>query len=185
MKIIMLTQGKFTTVDDEDYEELVKHKWCLGGRGKYAIRRVYRTCVKMANVIMKPPPGMVVDHISGDTLDDRRCNLRVCTEKQNHANRAKKRTTDYLYKGVEPFPNGRWRAVIFFDGKKHNLGTFTDPKAAAMAYDTVALHTWGEYARLNLPDEPPDLVFMRSKRTSAGGRKVSPLWETLVKESTR
>src|SRR6185436_6477528 len=82
--------GKPVTVSDEDYPELNKHSWIV--ENGYAIRRVrsngIRKRIYMHNEIMKPPPTLEVDHISGDTLDNRRENLRLVGECAQHQNRA-------------------------------------------------------------------------------------------------
>lgn len=95
------------------------------------------------------PKDKEVDHISGDTLDNRRSNLRVCTRAQNAKNRCVSRTSRSGIKGVMLKPNGRWRASIQANGVKHNLGTFETAKQAAEAYDRAANKLHGEFARLN------------------------------------
>lgn len=144
-------KGKFAIVDDEDYEELFKYKWCLDAWGGYAVRfdnRRMRGLIKMHREIMKPPDKSHVDHINGNSLDNRRCNLRLCTSMQNIWNKRKK--SGQKFKGVHPSGSG-WRAVIQTNGKQHHIGTFATEIEAAMAYDEVAKREQGEFARLNFP----------------------------------
>jgi hypothetical protein len=94
MKLIPLTQGKFAMVDDGDWPELNKHKWQASydqdtktwraGRGYRVGNKVKH--VLMSRFIMGEPAGMVVDHVNHDTLDNQRCNLRICTRAENMQN---------------------------------------------------------------------------------------------------
>lgn len=54
------------------------------------------------------------------------------------------------YRGVR-IEKGRYRAVIEVAGKRKHLGYFTDPVAAALAYDAEAWLAWDEEAALNFP----------------------------------
>lgn len=94
-------------------------------------------------------PGEKVDHINGNTLDNRRANLRRCTNAQNIRNSRKYRSGSVSqYKGVTT-SRGQWRAQICCDYKKYNLGTFATEEEAAMAYDREAVKRFGGFARLN------------------------------------
>jgi hypothetical protein len=100
--------------------------------------------------IMDPPPGMVVDHANRDKLDNRRANLRVCTQSQNLYNSAKSPGGSSRYKGVSIVGRtGRWLAQIRIAGKQTHLGRFTNEADAAHAYDDAAKATFGEFALLN------------------------------------
>jgi len=85
---IPLSQGLFVLVDPEDYEELNKHKWCAVRckHSYYAVRRANNKQIYMHRVIMKTPPGMKVDHVYGDGLDNRKRHRRNCTNAQNSYN---------------------------------------------------------------------------------------------------
>ena len=93
MRKIKLTKGLFALVDDEDYEALSMHKWQAShesrGTKHYAVRFVKRdgrnVKIRMHREIMglnKESP-LVVDHLDGDGLDNRKCNLEVTTQSQN------------------------------------------------------------------------------------------------------
>ena len=101
------------------------------------------------SLLMKPPNGFVVDHINGDTLDNRRNNLRVCTNKQNVRNMRKHRGTS-KYKGVRWAAHAKqWAAVISPNGKTYHLGYSKDERDCAVMYDIAAQLFYGPYARLN------------------------------------
>jgi hypothetical protein len=106
----------------------------------------------MHRQILGAPPGQQVDHINGDTLDNRRVNLRLATHGQNQHNRGKYRNNKSGYKGVSwDKAAGKWRAQIKFNNKKYNLGRYHDPIEAALAYDAAAIRLHGAFARLNFP----------------------------------
>ena len=155
MKDIELTQGKVALVDDEDYEYLKQSKWyahnqrdgecyAMGGRGK----------IYMHRLIMGTPKGMYTDHINGNGLDNRKENLRVCTNAQNLMNRPKSKINTTGYKGVTISKyrdriNTYIRAQININGKNKFLGFHKTPELAAKAYNKAAIKYHGEFAQLN------------------------------------
>lgn len=116
MKLIKLTRGFFAKVDDEDYEELSKYKWHfkIGTKNKtgYATRGVQENGkVKfflMHRQIMGFPEGMVIDHKNHDTLDNRKENLKICSQKENLKNRKIKTLVQFDNRQI----NNKWRVVI-------------------------------------------------------------------------
>jgi hypothetical protein len=89
----------------------------------------------------------MVDHINGDTLDNREVNLRVVTRSQNSAN-ADRPPNGTGYRGVRKLPSGRFQARIHGE-KGGKLGTFDAVEDAARAYDKAARERYGECARVN------------------------------------
>ena len=77
-------------VDDADYEALKGKTWHITKRGRYAATNVkvapgvYRSMF-LHRLLIEPPEGMVVDHINGNKLDNRRENLRVVSSAGNLA----------------------------------------------------------------------------------------------------
>lgn len=69
-KLIPLTRGKFTTVSDWRYEELMYHNWhaYFNGLKWYAAAKINGRNVYMHRLIMDEPKGMDIHHINGDTL---------------------------------------------------------------------------------------------------------------------
>lgn len=86
MSSIPLTQGRVVLVDDEDYEWLSERKWHAHKSSThwYAACWIKGKMIRMHRLITDAPDGLVVDHINGDTLDNRRCNLRICTTRENN-----------------------------------------------------------------------------------------------------
>lgn len=95
------------------------------------------------------PKGYYVDHIDGNTLNNRRGNLRIVTPQQSGANQ-KSRGGKSKYRGVFQQESGRWTAQLSSGGIRWCLGTYDTEKQAAEAYDDKAKKIHGEYARLNL-----------------------------------
>jgi hypothetical protein len=140
-------------VDDEDFQFLSSFKWCV------AIRRngkAYAQCGTngklMHRLIMNPPPGMQVDHINGNSLDNRRSNLRPCTLPENCRNKRKAKNKLGRFKGT------CWRsqkrksqAVIWHNNKQHHLGMFSTEEEAARVYDAEAIRLFGPFACTNFP----------------------------------
>jgi hypothetical protein len=156
MKEIILTQGKVALVDDEDFEELSKYKWCAARSSYtyYALRAVTvnntKTTIAMHQVIMKPDAGLDVDHKDGNKLNNQKFNLRVCSHKANTRNQQKRFGTS-SYKGVSwDKVNCKWFTTIKVNGKGINLGRYSTEEEAATVYNAAAIKYFGEYAKLNV-----------------------------------
>lgn len=157
MKQILLTQGKFALVDDEDYERLNQHKWCAyKSRGLwYAMSNIkiegkYRH-IKMHRFILDIQLGdkREVDHINHNTLDNRRSNIRICSHSENLKNRVKGRGTS-SFLGVHKEKNKKkWRSLINVEGRDLHLGYFIFEELAALAYDFAAMKYHREFASFN------------------------------------
>lgn len=159
-KLISLTQGKHAIVDANDFDWLNQWKWNYHKFG-YAIRTQHvamlnrkqkKTGIRMHRLIMNAPAGSDVDHINGNTLDNRRCNLRLCTRSQNMMNQKKTRGLS-KYKGV--YLNGernKWMARLKINRRTIFLGRFSSQEEAALAYNNAAKKYFGQFAKLNEVD---------------------------------
>lgn len=155
MKQIPLTQGLFAIVDDVDFEAISKFKWCAhkhrGGRF-YAVRKGEKRCslILMHRMISGAGPSLVVDHINHNGLDNRRENLRVCTNVENLRNANLSKNNSSGFKGVSwSKDKNKWEAYITIGGKKKSLGKYTEASDAAQAYNIAAERYFGEFALLN------------------------------------
>ena len=106
----------------------------------------------MHRMIMRPRKGYLVDHIDHNGLNNRRCNLRVCTPQQHQANRGPCGGTS-RFAGVFLNRSNKWQAGIQWCGEYHYLGVFDDEVEAAKARDRKAYELNGEYAYLNFPED--------------------------------
>ena len=161
MREILLNQDKVTLVDDADYDYLNQYRWHAHqnhGR-KWYVERLIRQDGKWKEVfmhrqILAAPSGMETDHINGNGLDNRRCNLRICTTSENQQNqRAQSRLKSSQFKGVSwREREGKWRAIIQFHNKSIWLGYFISEVKAALAYDAAAKKYFGEFAKTNFTE---------------------------------
>ncbi len=130
-------------MDDADRHFLVGREWYINiTKGGNYIRS--RDKVYLHRLLMAPPAGMMVDHINGNGLDNRRANLRLCTASQNHMNRASQRSGR---KGIhfEKYTQ-RWRAEITANGKQHKSKRFdTEAEAIAWREEAERIHH-GEFS---------------------------------------
>lgn len=155
VKIISLTKGASTMIDDVDYPLIVSLRWCLASNG-YAVHYHWHDGwvenIFMHRYLMQPPPGMEVDHIDGNRLNNVRSNLRFATHGQNQANRRRMKHNRSGYKGVS-FNQGKYEARIQSEGRVVYLGRYETALEAARVYDAAAIQLHGVFAALNFPDE--------------------------------
>lgn len=155
---IPLSRGLSATVDADDFVFLSQWKWTA-----YAAYRTFYACrrqrsgdryvlVLMHRALMCPPDGAVIDHINSDGTDNRRSNLRVCSQRQNQMNLRPQRGGTSLLKGVWMDNSRRnkkkWRSAIRVNGRLLYLGRFETEEGAAAAYAAAALEHFGEFARV-------------------------------------
>lgn len=154
MAKIMLTQGFFAIVDKEDFKRVNIHRWkILKTDGKlYACRTIKRRhTLLMHRFLTNAKKGQFVDHRNGNGLDNRRLNIRLCTQSQNLANSKKTRGVS-KFKGVYwNKEKQKWQVQISYKHTNRYVGRFTSEYEAAKAYDTKAFELFGEFALLNFP----------------------------------
>jgi len=128
---VKLTQGYEAQISPEDIA-LLGHLWCVShpetGR-PYAVRRKEGKIVYMHREVCQPRPlpSEDVDHINGDTLDNRRENLRPVTRSLNNLNRRS-------VKGVYYHKRHKlWQAYISINRKRTHLGWHKTEEAAREA----------------------------------------------------
>lgn len=150
VKKILLTQGKFALVDDEDYKMLNQFRWyahkAKGIKSRkvfYVHRKKDKKTILMHRFILDAPKGFQVDHINGNGLDNRKSNLRIVTSRQNQQNRQVNCTSKYP--GVcWSLSAKKWMVDIKIKGKKKYLGYFKTEKEAFQAYKSAVHELTGE-----------------------------------------
>ena len=154
MREIELNLGMRAIVDAEDYEKVNKYKWLAKRSGKnseyYARRNTHidgkRKTLWMSRVVMDTPGAVQVDHINGNTLDNRKSNLRFCSHTENMRNRKLQKNNKLGIKGVYCDRN-KFKAQIGFNGKNITLGRFNVLGDADSAYRVAEEKYFGEFAR--------------------------------------
>lgn len=89
----------------------------------------------------------VVDHINGNTLDNRICNLRNVSKSENAKNHGKKINKSGLPCGIRLLPSGKYQARVTCDGSVVCLGTFKSSQDAQLAYLNKRNELFKEYSR--------------------------------------
>jgi hypothetical protein len=156
VRLIPLGDGFYAYVDAADYEWLSQWQWHL--HSGYAARHEKRKWIFMHRQIVKPPKGKIVDHMDGNKTNNCRCNIRPCSHRENQRNRCKERGSASRFKGVfYDRRRNKWYAKCRYEGEYYGLGYFDLETDAARAYDRAAVQWYGEFARLNFPEEwPPE-----------------------------
>lgn len=163
-EIKIQTKDVYVKVDDDVFDKLSGYSWYLLN-GKYPAR--HRTKSEVASgepsviYMHREIMGAIksketVDHINRDTMDNRRENLRLCSQRLNNLNKPPHSNNKCGYKGVRKKSGERsvpWEARIQLDGKRASLGHFDNPHDAARMYNFWAHDLFGEYAHLNVINE--------------------------------
>lgn len=142
-RVMEIKLGKYKVIVDKDVV-LPSKGWCLSDDKGYLVHRKYQKRLNGKDVykkthlhhfiIGKPPRGLVVDHINGDVRDNRRKNLRFCTQSQNIFNGKKRKNNTSGLIGVRQVKGtGKWEAYINKNFKKIHLGSFDTKDEAVKA----------------------------------------------------
>lgn len=152
MKTIYLSQGRTCIIDDVDFDTVSQYKWSFDPKG-YAFRnspRPNRKVIYLHRFLLQPKQKEYCDHINGDKLDNRRSNLRICTNAQNTRNRKIGINNTTGFKGISWNKRDKmWYASLVKDGKKIYLGCSKSKKQAAEYYNEGAEEHFGSFALLN------------------------------------
>lgn len=138
----------FMEIDEEDYDLWMKYTWCFDGR--YVKRKINgkrngpnkprdpAKCFYFHREVMNAKEGDHVDHIDRDKLNNKKSNLRICTQDQNNKN--------ILGAGCYQLKNGRWQAKICHNYKNIALGRYDTYEEAHAAYIKKANELRGEFS---------------------------------------
>jgi hypothetical protein len=154
MKKIKLMGKKeiYVIVDNLFYNEFIKYNWYFtsgyASRSEWNPKTKKGKTIYMHRLVADTPEGKQTDHINRNKLDNRKKNLRICTNKQNSGNIALSKHNTSGAKGVN-FHHKRWRAFISDKNKHVHLGYFSTKELAIKAYNTKAQELFGSFALLN------------------------------------
>jgi hypothetical protein len=141
--------------DLEDHELISRFNWSLHSQG-YAQTTINGKTVLMHRLILGIvySPGIEVDHIFHNKLDNRRANIRICTRSENSRNSRKIKKCSSKFKGVY-WDKNTWHAQIKRGNRIVNLGRFQSENTAGRVYDQIARIEYNEFACLNFPQDAP------------------------------
>ena len=178
-------RGYDVLIDDEDYSLVSKYTW----RPSKPNKPYFITTLKMENGIQKTMnfhrlimgctcgDDTVVDHINHDTLDNRKCNLRITTKQGNARNRSRTIRSTTGYKGVS-FYKGTYHSSLEYENRHIFMGSSNNSVECARWYDMMAIKLFGEYACTNFDrelykqediDKLYNFVFYERSNTTASG----------------
>jgi len=156
-KTIQLHGGVSTLVDDDDYARLknLKIQKHQVSKGRYyaCIRHSDYSRTYLHRFIVSSDKGAKVDHINGNALDNRKKNLRVCSQAENVRNSKKRTHSKQPYKGIcNTRGANTWYARIRCGKKTYTDCGHATPELAAKSYDKLAKKMHGKFASLNWPE---------------------------------
>jgi hypothetical protein len=151
--LIINIKGYDVIIDDDMAPLVLARKWHISRHknGIYFASAVYTKNgrsyeIRLHRLIACAVDGLFVDHINGNTLDNRRENLRVCTNAENTRNQSDRHRNKTGYKGVVKVKN-KYKAKIMFEGRGIHLGYFNTPEEASLIYEKKAKELFGEFYR--------------------------------------
>lgn len=147
----LTVNGKTILIDSEDYERIKDYSmWVHTTKSYVYIDKTInykKTRHRLHRFIMNAPKNKYVDHINMNRLDNRKSNLRLCTNSQNLANSGLRKQNTSGFKGVSKNPSTtspkKWRARI----QHRFIGYFYTKEEASRAYNREAKKIYGEFAR--------------------------------------
>lgn len=139
---------KYFLIDKEDYKKIKSFKWHLSTRNYIKNHKLGF----LHRFILTPKKGILVDHINGDVLDNRKENLRICTPSENQCNRHRQQNNTSGYRGVKCHKTcKRFEAKLQIKNKFIYGGLFKTKEEAAKRYDELAIKYHKKFAKLNFP----------------------------------
>ena len=144
MKEYIINSKKYGNIkvllDDEDYDRVIKEKYRLSVTYDKTINNFYVAFTRkpdssssrlLHRYIMNPPNNMTIDHINRNPLDNRKSNLRICTQFINNQNQSHNKSgkVGVCYCNRDKV----YKSYIKVKGKQINLGEYKDFKSAVEA----------------------------------------------------
>ena len=148
--VLKTTKGEEFIVDLIDLELTQTRTWCISKTG-YLVATYKGKTIKLHRYLLGlTDPSQIVDHINGDSLDNRRSNLRICNQNQNSKNSKLSSNNSSGYPGIKLTRSGKYYTRITVDYNEIYLGTFDNFEDAVNARKSAENKYYGEYAPNNL-----------------------------------
>lgn len=169
LKVLQQLNSRFCKKKNKagNYVYIIKNQEIVIDKDMYALMSIYNWYLsrgyiintkneRLSRLIMNcTDQSLVVDHINGNTFDNRKCNLRIVTKAQNALNRMSNKNSSSQYLGVSWFKaSNKWSSSIKFNGKRLHLGYFDREQDAALARDYATKKYFKEFGKLNFPERP-------------------------------
>jgi len=121
-------------------------KWHFSCR--YVLSKPNRESILLHRFLLNPHKDLIVDHRDGDTLNNRRNNLRIATKSQNNMHRTKLGINNTSGKTGVSFDtwSGKWIPFIYVNKKCRYLGRFNNLEDAIEVRLKAEKEIYGEFA---------------------------------------
>ena len=137
-----------TKIDLDDIDKVKEYKWHLNDNGYVRGNVGNERMEYLHRFLLNIQGNVIIDHINGNPLDNRKCNLRIATPTQNNMNMKKRSDNISGYKGVGwQKKRNKWRARITINKKTIELGYFNTIEEAIKARQKAEEEYFGEYNR--------------------------------------
>ena len=147
--ILKTTKGIEFTIDTSDLEKVLCYTWCVSKTG-YLVANINSKVVKLHRYLLElSSASKVVDHINHNPLDNRRSNLRVCTQNKNAKNMKLKSNNSSGFPGIDITPHNKYRVRITVNKKEIRTGNFDTLSEAISARKAAEIKYFGEFAPNN------------------------------------
>lgn len=138
-------------IDADDLEKVLKHHWNMSKKGyiysKFMENKISKI-VYIHRLVLGVKDKRIVDHINGNPLDNRKCNLRIVSRLENVWNHKEFITNTSGFTGIKKNKKGKeWSAFIGYKNKYIHLGSFDNKQDAINARKTAEIKYYGEYRR--------------------------------------
>lgn len=143
--------GNFEVIiDTEDWNKVKNYRWHVIKYNYISMQRNHKNTSLHRFILNLNNFKPFVDHINGNPLDNRKHNLRICTQAENRRNSKIRKDNTSGYKGVVWSKWAKkWMCRININKKSIHLGYFMNPRDAAFFYNIHAIKYHGEFAQLN------------------------------------
>lgn len=141
---VKTSKGVEFLVDAEDIESVIKHSWCC--HNGYIISRINNKIVRLQRFLLDAPTELVVDHANHNPLDNRKSNLRLCTQTDNNRNTRLSKNNSSGYHGIRITSSGKFNVRITVNLQEIHIGNFETFEKAIQARNEFERTYFGEFA---------------------------------------
>lgn len=135
-----------TIIDAEDVELIKPYSWSLS-KGRHTQYCKSNQVGPLHRLVMNAPKGMVVDHINHNGLDNRKSNLRICTNQENICNCEIPKNNKSGCKGVYwAKDKNKWTVQVTINNKTIYIGRYTNLEEAIEARKEASKKYYNEFA---------------------------------------